>query len=119
MGTADRLLIRSVPRRGPWVQPSGARAVAELTAKRPPIEVASREVDKPAARLVIHKETTPPRDLERRDPRVSDASWQQRLGIAVQHQPVGADFPAFQPIQKAHAEQIGLHLSVRHHQRRH
>jgi len=37
----------------------------------------------------------------------------------VQHQPVGADFPAFQPIQKAHAEQIGLHLSARHHERRH
>ena len=41
------------------------------------------------------------------------------LGIAVQHQPVGAHFPAFQPVQEAHAEQIGLHLSVRHHQRRH
>ena len=39
--------------------------------------------------------------------------------IAVQHQPVGADFPAFQPVQKAHAEQIGFHLAVRHHQRRH
>ncbi len=40
-------------------------------------------------------------------------------GIAAQHQPVGADFPTFQPVQKAHAEQIGSHLSVRHHQRRH
>ncbi len=38
------------------------------------------------------------------------------LGIAVQHQPVGAHFPAFQPIQKTHAEQIDLHLSARHHE---
>jgi len=27
-------------------------------------------------------------------------------------------FPVFQPIQKAHAEQIGFHLSARHHERR-
>src|SRR5665213_91308 len=40
-------------------------------------------------------------------------------GIAVQHQSIGMHFPAFQPIQEAHAEQIGLHLSARHHQRRH
>ena len=40
------------------------------------------------------------------------------LRIAVQHQPVGAHFPAFQPIQKAHAEQIGLHLPPRYYQRR-
>src|ERR1700730_12164919 len=32
---------------------------------------------------------------------------------------IGAHFPAFQPIEETHAEQIGLHLSVRHHQRRH
>ena len=41
------------------------------------------------------------------------------LPIAVQHQPVGVHFPAFQPVEKAHAEQVGLHLPVRHHQRRH
>ena len=29
------------------------------------------------------------------------------------------DFPAFQPVQKTHAEQIGLHLAARHDQRRH
>ena len=28
-------------------------------------------------------------------------------------------FPAFQPVEKTHAEQVGLHLAVRHHQRRH
>jgi tRNA-dihydrouridine synthase A len=43
----------------------------------------------------------------------------RELRIAAQHQMVGADFPALQPIQKTHAEQVGLHLSLRHHQRRH
>jgi tRNA-dihydrouridine synthase A len=41
------------------------------------------------------------------------------LGIAVQHQPVGAHLPAFQPVQEAHAEQVGSHLPMRHDERRH
>ena len=41
------------------------------------------------------------------------------LRIAAQLQAVGPHFPAFQPIEKTHAQQVGFHLPVRHHQRRH
>ena len=39
--------------------------------------------------------------------------------IRDRHQPVRLHAPAFQPVEKTHAEQVGLHLSARHHQCRH
>ena len=36
--------------------------------------------------------------------------------IAAQQQPVAADLPALQPIEKAHAEEAGLELSGLRHQ---
>ena len=41
-----------------------------------------------------------------------------RVRIAAQHQPIGADFPAFESVEKTHAEQVGFHLAARHDQRR-
>src|SRR5687768_16574479 len=52
--------------------------------------------------------------------------WPQRQGrsqsgsgIAVQHQPVRANFPALEPVEEAHPQKVGLHLAARHDERRH
>jgi uncharacterized membrane protein YfcA len=42
-----------------------------------------------------------------------------RLPIAFKHQPVAADLPALQPVEKAHAEQACTQLPGLHHQRLH
>ena len=44
------------------------------------------------------------------------AAQSNRLLEAAQHQMVGAHLKAIEPIEKAHAEQISLHLTARHHQ---
>src|SRR5579859_1060084 len=50
--------------------------------------------------------------------RMRQCAWRS-LWIAAQHEAVSAHFPALEPVEKAHAEQVRLQLALRHHQRRH